>query len=247
MHTISASAPPASTPFENETPAQRVDHREIAWRDRQRKQRQPSPLMVNLRKAEMQRIFRDRWGRTLPDDDAGRSDLRLMADHLAQLGTHYITGWARVWAPWLTEDELDALIRDVGQGRYWKPDDLGRELNLKYRTRKRLRIKTIREVDRTTAQRRKARKKQKAAAEAARRAKAGAKPHALSEAQLKPWLALGTSRPTYFRHKKAARNETGETDSCPILLESQWDTNQSQSAPPPPRAALTARAAGSYR
>jgi hypothetical protein len=70
-----------------------------------------------------------------------------MADHLAQLGKKYIEAWASLWAPWLSDEETDALIEDVGAGKYWTAAALGEELNLDDATRKRLDIRTIRPVD----------------------------------------------------------------------------------------------------
>src|SRR4051794_16491709 len=88
----------SSRDFSAETLARRLQHNEVAWRYRRKRRRASRPKFVNIRKAELERLFADRYGRSLPDDDAGRADLRLMADHLCQLGTHHFVGWARVWA-----------------------------------------------------------------------------------------------------------------------------------------------------
>ncbi len=209
---------------------QKDKHREIEQRYRKGKRRGlPQPLILNLRKSQLERLFVDRCGgKILPDDDEGRDYLRLMADHLAQLGDHYVAGWARGWAPWLTDDELDTLIEDVGPGKYWTKDALAKELNLDNATRTRLEIRTIGAVDRTKAQRAKDCREREAAAARSRRAKAGAAPHAASVEQAKPWSALGISRRTYYR------NRANGTDSSGILLESQLPTKQCQGAPPPP-------------
>jgi hypothetical protein len=184
--------------FASETPAQRLQHREIAWRDRQRKRH--SPKFINLRKKELELIFAKQYrGWQLPDDDAGRADLRIMMDHLAQLGEDHMRRWVSVRAPWLTDDKLDDLIDDVGPGRHWTAAALGKALNLDNATRMRLNIRTIRPVDRTKAQLDQDTKKRHAAAEADRRLKAGAKPRATAAERTKPWLALGISRRTYYR------------------------------------------------
>src|SRR5437660_561634 len=94
--------------FAGETPAQRAQHRLIAWRHRKRKRQ--AAKFPNLRKHELQLLFADRYGAQLPDDDAGRDDLRLMADHLAQLGADHVRRWAQPCAPWASASELDALI-----------------------------------------------------------------------------------------------------------------------------------------
>jgi hypothetical protein len=207
----------ASGKYADETPTQKAQHREIARRHRRRKRR--SPKFPNLRKRELERLFVERYGKPqLPDDDAGRGDLRVMADHLAQLGEGHIWRFARTWARWADDGEVDELIGQVGPGKRWKADALAKELGLDYATRTRLNIRTIGAVDRTKAQRARRGKKRKAAAEAARRAKAGAAPHAASAARTKPWEALGISRRTYYRNRA---NGTNGTNSCLILLESQ--------------------------
>jgi hypothetical protein len=217
--------------YSNETPAQQADHEEIAKRYRRPKRRsaRPPTLMPNLRMRELERLYLDRYGNALPNDDAGRSDLRLWTDHAAQLGVHYITGRARVLAPWLTEGELDDLIGHAGRGERWTADDLGNELNLTDAERTRLDIRTIAPVDHSKEQRMKRSRKRKATTEALRRAKAGAAPQAMSAEQAKPWLALGISRRTYYRNRA---NGTGTT-SCPIILESLSDTKQCQHSDAP--------------
>jgi hypothetical protein len=223
---VNANPQGALEKYSNETPAQQAQHEKIAKRYRRPKGRstRAPTLFAHLRMAELERLFFDRCGsNNLPDDDAGRDDLRLWLDHAAQLGIHYITGRARVLACWLTEGELDGEIKRAGRGKYWTADDLGKELNLTDAERTRLDIRTIAPVDRTKSQRMKRSKRRRATAEARRRANAGAKPHALSEARRKPWLALGISERTYHRRKCLVGS--GGSDSCPILLESLSGTN----------------------
>jgi hypothetical protein len=209
----------AQDQFANETSSQQAKHHEIEQRY---KGRTPGPqwkLIINLRKAEIERLVALRCGETLPDDDAGRDYLRVVADHLVRLGANYVMAWAARWAPW-SDSELDHVIEHAG--RRWNKEALGRELNLKNDECKRLRIRTIAPVDRTRAQRAEDRRAQQAAAAKARRLKAGAKPHATSLAQTKPWLDLGISESTYRRRKRHDRN------SSPIFLESLCGTNLDQ-------------------
>jgi hypothetical protein len=145
-------------------------------------------------------FYRD-W--ILPDDDAGRFDLRLMLDHLAQLGGDHARRWAKQHASWMSDDELDELLDDVGPGKRWSPIALGKAVNLDNATRLRLNIRTIRPVDRTAAQLERDRKKRKAERQRTRRLKAGATPRSQSVEQQKPWDKEGISRRTWYRKKLA--------------------------------------------
>jgi hypothetical protein len=216
--------------FPNETPAQRAKHREIAHRYRRRNK--PETLIINLRKAELEMVFNKQYGNWhLPDDDAGRLDLRIMLDHLAQLGEDHMRRWVNLRAPWMPPDELDDLIRDVGPGRLWTATALGKALKLTNADRIRLNIRTIRPVDRTAAQLKQDRKERHAAAEAARRLKAGATPRELSVEQQKPWIKEGVSRCTWYRRRK--QFGTHDTNSCAIHLQCECCTKLSHGAPPP--------------
>lgn len=216
--------------FAGETPHQQAKHREIA--QRYGDSRQQDRLLLNLRKRDLQKLFFHRYGeRRLPDDDAGRGDLRVMVDHLLLLGEIYVFWWARVWAPWMSESELIELITLRGKGRWWKPQELANEMCLDSAVRLLLDIRTIRAVDRTTEQLVGDRATRKAAAEAARRLKNGATPRELSEARQRPWIALGVSESTYRREKR--KNRSRDSNSCSISLQSLCGTNYCHGAPPP--------------
>ena len=137
----------------------------------------------------------------LPDDDAGRADLRLMADHIAQIDARLIRTWAATWMPTIPPAELDALIVSVGAGRHWKADALARELGLDDATRDRLRIRTIGAIDCGKAKRMTRRRRKRIAADRARRVRAGARPHAQSASATQPWLNEGISRRTWYRRR----------------------------------------------
>jgi hypothetical protein len=208
--------PPFEKSFANETAEQRLRHREIAWRDRQRKRRRGprSNPKTYIRIRELECIFADRYGAVLPNDDAGHDDIFVMANHLAHLDApdRRIVTWLRRWAPWHGDDQTDELIEMVvPRPMKWRADALAQRIGLDYATRTRLGITTIGAIDCGKAKRAALRKKRAAARERARRAKAGAAPHATSEARVKPWKARGISRATYYRNRK---NETDETNSC---------------------------------
>lgn len=218
--------------FAGETPAQIAKHRDIARRHRRRKD--GSALIPRLRITELQRIFVMYYGaKRLPDDDAGRADLRLMADHLAQIDPRLIRPWAAAWMPMLPATELDALIAEVGIGRRWKADALARELGLDFASRARLKIKTIGAIDCGKAKRMTLRRRKRIAADRARRAKAGARPHAQSAEHLMPWIEAGISRATYYRRRRAqiTTGETIDTETRPIDRRSYVGKNQCHEAP----------------
>ena len=196
--------------FAGENAGQRFDHRIIDVKHRLPQQRQqPGRRLSNYRMKEMQMLFRHRYGWQLPNDDAGRADLRIMLDHLALRGEDHARRGAELWAPWMPVDELDDMIDDVGEGRFWGPFALGQALRLTNDERMRLDIRTFRPVDRTKKQLEQDCRERHAKAQAARRAKAGAKPRAMSAERTQPWKTEAMSRAKWYRLK---RRETVETD-----------------------------------
>lgn len=217
--------PPFKNSFAKETPGQRLQHREVAWRDRQRKRRRNprGNLKTHLRIRELERIFADRYGtRLLPNDDAGLDDIFVMANHLAHLDApdQKIMTWLRRCAPWHDDHNTAALIRAVTlKPLKWRADALAQRLGLDFATRTRLKITTIGAIDCGKTKRKTRRRKNDAARHRALRAKAGAKPHSSSVAKTKPWTALKISRATYYRHLK---NETDETNSSAAYAQHIW-------------------------
>jgi hypothetical protein len=68
----------------------KAKRREIAIRYRQGKKPRPFS-MAALRCAELNRLWADRYGAALPDDDAGRDDARITAHHLYNNAMHHGT------------------------------------------------------------------------------------------------------------------------------------------------------------
>jgi len=167
--------------------------------------------MTFIRMRELELIFSSRYGRFLPNEDAGRHDFMIAAHHIAHLGgdaVSHIAHWARLWAPWMTVDELASLTADVMTGpRKFKADTLGRRLKLSQREREELAITTIGAFDFNAEQRRAARKHRRRMKERERRKVRGAKPRADYQANAisrsKPWEALGISRATWYRNRWA--------------------------------------------
>jgi hypothetical protein len=180
-------------------------HAEIARRyDRKRDIERVS--IAALRVADLQRLFFARYGRLLPDDDAGRDDAFIMAQHLAKRpnSERRILAWLSLNCPWMNQADVQKLTaKAINKPIRWRADKLAKRLNLMEAERQRLGITTIGAVDLDQAQRTKRRKEAKRQAMAAARRAKGATPRAEYEAKsvsrAKPWEALGISRRTWYR------------------------------------------------
>lgn len=215
--------------FADQNAKQQADHREIG-----RRYRRGGVLAYRLR--DLQKLFFDKYGGPLPERGA-RVDLIILLHHVAQLGDPSAYAVYRVkWFPWMTDQDLAGLIKLINDKPLsWDADELAEELDLDYATRTRLGITTIGATDFPKRQRMKRRQKLKNEARRASRIEAGAVPHAMSAARLKPWLDLGMSRATYFRRQKrqdGLPTETRETDSRTAALEVVYaDSQQARRRP----------------
>jgi hypothetical protein len=184
---------------------------EIACRYKGAKRERPH--LAPIRIAELCRLFRARYGATLPDDDAGREDARIMAHHLAHMSGDpriRIRSWLNLWAPWMPPEEATSLIEAVlAKPLRYRADTLGKRLNLTEAERTRLSIRTIGAIDTTKEQRMAARMDRKRQAKCDRRRAQGVKPRAEYEATAighgKPWEAEGVSKATWYRRKRGAK------------------------------------------
>ena len=180
-------------------------HAEIALRyDRKRDVERVS--MAALRVADLKKLFYARYGRVLPDDDAGRDDAFVMAQHLAKRPNpeRRIPAWLSLNCPWMSQTDVQKLTaKAITKPLRWRADKLARRLNLHEAERQRLRITTIGAVDVDKAQRIHRRKEAKRRAMAAARRAKGATPRAEYEAKslsrARPWEAAGISRRTWYR------------------------------------------------
>lgn len=152
--------------------------RRYAWQARQRRKgdsgTEPSRLITLIRLRELERIFQSRYGRFLPDDDAGRDDLALAANHIVFLRgevVEHIVGWARAWAPWMPHDEAAALAERIAPApEKFTADELAWRLRLSMSERTDLKITTIGSFDVAKAERLELRKAKRREAERKRRA-----------------------------------------------------------------------------
>src|SRR4051812_10611322 len=68
-----------------------------------------------LRLNDLNRLFRARYGITLPDDDAGRDDMMVVLNHLTSLRhpLERIDRWLELWCPWVTLRERNAIAGEA--------------------------------------------------------------------------------------------------------------------------------------
>lgn len=192
-------------------PAKRqANVRYFSTRQKGKRKRSTPMQIVALRIADLSTLFRSRYGAVLPDDDAGRDDIKLAVDHLAALAhpARAITRWLESWAPWMTLGEQRQVIADgIGKQRNWKADALAWPLRLTKEERTMLGITTIGAIDHGKAARRKRRKDRDRERKQAKRRAAGALPRDEYEAgsteKRRPWEAEGVSRRTWYRRRVA--------------------------------------------
>ena len=193
------------------TDAKQAQHREIARRYKRAKRRKVSLAALRIR--DLNRLFRARYGETLPDDDSGRDDARIMAHHLASLSgdpRRHVLEWFKLRAPWLSLADADKLlIEAIAKPRRWRADRLAWRLRLIEVDRAALGITTIGAIDKGLADRLKRRQERKRAFREAQRRARGARARADYEAQslsrTQPWKAEGISRRTWERRRKSQR------------------------------------------
>jgi hypothetical protein len=169
----------------------------------------PRVSIAVLRIAELRRLYRHRYGYSLPEDDAGRDDAEIMAHHLAKRpdAERNITLWLGLWCPWMAGTEVAIMTAKViSKPLRWRADNLAARLNLTEAERQRLRIRTIGAIDLTKEQR-KARRREQDRLRRRRKLRArGAQPRGEYEAnsltRRKPWERLEMSRASWYRAGK---------------------------------------------
>jgi hypothetical protein len=183
---------------------------------RRRYRRRGKIGMSTLRTAELDRLFEHRYrGILIPDDDAGRGDVRIMLHTLGRRSDpiQRIDAWLAARAPWFAGDERDRLIEAVLDNPLrWRADTLGRTLGLTTEVRTLLKIRTIGPIDSTAAERKEARRLKSLERKRAIRRAAG-KPLIAERIRYSvntqaPWKAAGIARSTWFRRRARDRHAT---------------------------------------
>ena len=160
-----------------------------------------------------------------PDDDAGRMDAMILAQHYANGNPDALARVLKTRLPWMAEAEFQSLIEDALESpQFWGAQALANALQITDERRSALKIKSIGAIDMSKRQRKKRRKERNTEAHrAAARAK-GVKPREQYLAEHttnrdKPWEAENISRSTYFRRLANAKTDgTGTGDTSPSAM-----------------------------
>jgi hypothetical protein len=178
----------------------------------------PDHVQRNFRVAELGRIFRSKYrGLRLPDDDAGRGDLKeLLFAHASspRCTQAHLRKIADDWAaPEFDEISIDKLINAVLgtplRYRRRKAETIGKSIRLRFEERELLGIRTIRCIDKTQAEIKAIRHERKMDWQRANRREEGVMSRAAYLAsfansinETKPWLALDMSKASWYRKGK---------------------------------------------
>jgi hypothetical protein len=171
-----------------------------------------SAIKLGVRIKNLEKLFRHRYGLTLPDDDAGREDAEIMAHHLAHRQgdpRENIISWLNVWAPWMCAGERESMITRVlaNPQQRWFAGELGDALNLTPTERGHLHITTFRAAGVTkkqqNAERRKRKRDHDRDSKEQERRDAG-KPTreqwlAQSKTHTQPWKACGMCKSAWYK------------------------------------------------
>jgi hypothetical protein len=178
-----------------------------------------------LRLRDMRNYLRCRYGHTLPDDDAGREDLRELLYPIS-VGPNAAIKMPKaieLWAPWMNTKEAAELIDDINRMSIWlrKPSarELGKRLRVTNQMRQQWRLWTVAPYDMTDeelAEQRRAKDRERKRRYRERQREGGATrtqwlaAHSISRD--KPWLLLGISRASYYR--KLAKDKVRQVASA---------------------------------
>jgi len=182
--------------------------RRYAWHHRHRRETRAPLTITTLRTAELERIFRHRFGGRFPANNIGIAALVVMAEHHIQRNRHEIVvDWIRSRAPWADKTYAEGIAREAAKRTSRQTAGaLGWRIKLTTEERRQLRIKTIRamgQTDETMAEDRRERDKERKTSE--RRAmgcKTREQYEAESLSQTRPWERFGISRRTWERRGK---------------------------------------------
>jgi hypothetical protein len=148
-----------------------------------------------------------------------------MAEHHIQRNSHEIViGWIKSRAPWADDVYAEGIAREAAKRTSRQTAAaLGWRIKLTLEERRRLRIRTIRAVGQTDETMAEDRRERERAEKEAQRRRSGVKTRAQwiaeSNAQTKPWEAMGMSRATWYRKGRPTPKPLPETGCSAIKIE----------------------------
>ncbi len=199
--------------FAHETPTKLAKHREIARRYARRKRKGLWPRTFSaIRLAELDRLYRHRYGATLPSSDMGEVCASVAVQHIGALrdAPRRAAAWLAHWSPWLGLASRERLIEAAtSKPLRYRADKLAWKLRVTADERDGLNLRTIGAIDLPKAQRDQIAKLDKRERERQRRRANGAKPRKLYErnsiSATKPWVDAGISRSHWYRKRRETK------------------------------------------
>ena len=178
---------------------------------------------------DLRRIFRHRYGVTLPDDDAGRDDLMLLLLPISlcrKAAMEKMQYQIEVIAPWMPDTDAEQLIDQIMRLPLWyrRPSvkEIGERIRLTNAERERLKAWRIAPVDMTAADLAEQRKAKERARKRRNREETGALSRqaylANAKMQRRPWEDAGVSRSTWYRRVRQVRPRQDLTTSGTTCL-----------------------------
>ena len=178
--------------------------------------RRTAPTLATIVNSQVRRVLADRYkGQALPDDDAGREDLAVAVQALANKGTGEpdVRRYVETAAPWLRAMDVDLLVDRAytrplfsSDKKQYKPDLLARLLGVDYATRTRLAVFVIGSNDVPKPERKARAAAKRIEQQRARRRAQGRQPRdewlAERYSRTKPWEGFRVSRRTWERWGK---------------------------------------------
>ena len=164
-----------------------------------------------LRYGALVRLFRDRYGYVLPDDDSGRSDLWELVTNvsLAKTPEKKMAFVIEIWAPWMKSEEATELIDHVKRlsihDRTPTARQLGERLRLSNVNRVRLKLWPIKPFDTTDGEVAAQSRARRNVRRRAKRSQSRVQYLAGCLSQQRPWEAEGIHRRTWERRRAKER------------------------------------------
>jgi len=193
--------------YKNHAASQNPKPKKSAPRRRRKTEGQRERTFQSVRIGDLNKVFAHRYGGcrdcyVLPDDDAGRDDLRILLQHYAEANPRRMGDVIAARAPWLVGAEHESFL--ATKPERWTATALAHALSLREDERREEDIRTIGSIEVSTRQRKLNRKKGDLKQKEMQRRKDNKPTRAEwlaihSKSREKPWEALGMKRSNYYR------------------------------------------------